>query len=69
MVRLLARLNWNFLSFARHEDTLLALSRRYFLNAEDRERAYARYDKPAYLRRRKIVDAGRGGAPGGALAL
>lgn len=53
MPRLLARLTGNILGLARPEDALLAQARRYFDEAADRESAYARYDTPAYLRRRK----------------
>ena len=56
MVKLFERLTENFLSFARHEDTMLALSQHYFTAAAGQQSAYARYEKPAYLRRRKVID-------------
>lgn len=59
MVKLIERFTGNFLSFARHEDTLLALSQQYFTRAAVVESGYARYNKPAYLRREKLI----GGAP------
>lgn len=61
MVKLIERLTGNFLSFARHEDTMLALSRQYFTRAACVESGYARYNKPAYLRREKLVAGQRRG--------
>lgn len=60
MPRLLARLTDDFLCFARRHDGLLSLSRQHFEAAERIESSYARYDKPAYLRRRKIVGTAQG---------
>ena len=60
MPRLLARLTDDFLCFARRHDGLLALSRQHFEAADRIESSYPRYDKPAYLRRRKIVGAHTG---------
>lgn len=57
MPRLLARLADDFLCFTRLHDDLLKLSRSHFDAAKRIESSYARYDKPAYLRRRKIIGA------------
>lgn len=56
MVKLLEHLANHLLQFARHQDALLAHSRQFFSRAAYTESAYARYNSPAYLRRRKLVE-------------
>ena len=55
MSNLLARLTGNVLDFVRHEHALRERSRDIYTRAACLESAYARYEKPAYLRRRPRV--------------
>jgi hypothetical protein len=55
MSKLLARLTENVLDFVRHEHSLLERSREFYTRAACLESTYARYEKPAYLRRRTRV--------------
>ena len=55
MSNLLARLTGNILEFVRHEHSLLERSHELYSRAACLESTYARYEKPAYLRRRTRV--------------
>ena len=55
MVKFIERLTGGFFRLLRNEDTLLAVSRQFYAAAACLEATYARYEKPAYLRRTKIV--------------
>ena len=55
MSNLLARLTGNILEFVRHEHSLLERSRELYTRAACLESTSARYEKPAYLRRRTRV--------------